>query len=266
MTITSSPIKIGQLNKKNLLDLISGKILALRVYPFISIETCIEWQKQIAKSKLMGRYSNALDIPVNRIGMTLFETGNDHKKLKLYFKKAKETLPSMERIFGERNPIQVLLSGLDTAWASGVVISQLYGQAMNPGIIRSFESDKAGGLPAHVDSLSKDLPDSDEFIDIRGQLAANLYFSVSSKGGELELWDYAPDADELEYLFTGDYDFIDTNKLPVSSQKLGPKVGELILFRSNCVHSVAAGEGGMRSAASCFIGYYGAYQPLTVWA
>ena len=64
----------------------------------------------------------------------------------------------------------------------------------------------------------------------------------------------------------GDYDFIDTNKLPVKPQRLAPRTGELILFRSNCVHSVKAGEGGNRSAASCFIGYYGTDKPLTVWA
>lgn len=266
MIITSNPTKIGQLNKENLLDLISGKILALRIYPFVSTKTCLEWQTQIAESKFMDRYSNALDVPVNRIGMTLFETGNDPEKLELYLKKAKEILPLMERIFGKINPVRTLLSGLDLAWESGVAISQLHGQTMNPGIIRSFESDKKGGLPAHIDSLLKDLPDSDEFLDIQAQLAANLYFSVPLEGGELELWDFSPNVDELEYLFMGDYDFIDTDKLPVSPQKICPRVGELILFRSNCVHSVKAGEGGIRSAASCFIGYYGAHQPLTVWA
>ena len=169
-----------RLNKANLLDLITGKILALRIYPFVSFETCLEWQTKIEKSKLLDRYSNALDVPVNRIGMTLFEADNDSEKLKLYLEEAKKTLPLMERIFGKDNPIQALFSGLALAWESGLAISKLEGRAMNPGIIRSFES--KGGLPAHVDSLLKDLPDNPEFCSLKGQLAANLYFSVPLKG------------------------------------------------------------------------------------
>jgi len=265
MIITSNVIEPKPLNKKNLLDLITGKTLALRVYPFVSVETCENWQKSIEKSKLRNRYSNATDVPVNRIGMTLFETENDSEKLKLYLKKAQKTLSLMEHLFGKVNPIQTLLSSLDFARENGVNVSKLHGQTMNPGIIRSFESNKGGGLPAHVDSLLKDLPDADEFRNLQSQLAANLYFSVPQKGGELEVWNFAPNAHELKDLFTGNYDFIDTNKISLKPQRFSPKVGELILFRSNCVHSVKAGEGGTRSAASCFIGYHEINKALTVW-
>lgn len=250
----------------DLLDLLQGRILALRISHFENQECCSKWQQDLITRGKLSRYSNATDVPVNRIGMTLFETENKAEKIFEYLEIGEKNISSIREIFGERNPLEKIIDGLEKSWNAGCQIQQMSQRQMNPGIIRSFEASANGGLPPHVDSLLKDLPDSNEFDNIKGQLAANLYFDISEKGGELEIWDYAPTETELESFFTGDYDFIDRNKIPVPSQKLSPKKGELILFRSNCIHSVASSEGGTRSAASCFIGFYGEEEPLTVWA
>ena len=257
---------VSKLLRNDILDLLHGDILALRIYPFESEAHCKKWQECLNSNDVLKRYSNAPDVPVNRIGMTLFETENKPEKISQYLEKGQQTQSFIREIFGKRNPLDELIEKVGICWEMGCEIQKIAQQPMNPGIIRSFEASLHGGLPPHIDSLLKDLPDSDEFKDMQCQLAANLYFEVSDSGGELELWNYAPNSMELEMLFTGDYDFIDRIKIPVLPQKLKPKQGELILFRSNCIHSVTQSEGGMRSAASCFIGFYNRKRALTVWA
>ncbi len=255
-----------KLNQTDLLDLINGKILALRIYPFINISTCQKWQNDLNKFGNLSRYSNALDVPVNRIGMTLFETENKPEKIAEYLDSSILSQRTIQKIFGQQNPMDEIIYSLKNCWNAGCETQKLSNKEMNPGIIRSFEASANGGLPPHIDSLLKDLPDTNEFKDLKSQLAANLYFNVCKSGGELELWNYAPNENELEELFTGSYDFIDTKKLPVTPKSISPKQGELIIFRSSCVHSVKSSQGGTRSAASCFIGYYDDNQPLKVWA
>lgn len=254
------------LRQNDLLELITGNVLALRIKNFAESHNCQSWQKSMRTAKQLDRYSNAPDVPVNRIGMTLFETENKKEKLEQYFNSGQKTLDKIHSIFGQLNPLQKLIGDLEECWQSGCDIQQSNHRLMNPGIIRSFEASKSGGLPPHVDSLLKDLPDNNEFRDMRCQLAANLYFEVTKEGGELELWDYQPEAKELEEMFDGNYDFIDRSKIPVVATQMRPEEGELIIFRSNCIHSVKSCQGGMRSAASCFIGYYDTNRPLTVWA
>lgn len=257
-----------KLLEQDLMDLIHGRILALRIHPFIDEETCKMWQTPLESSIDLSRYSNAEDVRVNRIGMTLFETENNPQKLNRYFESAKTTFDIVENLLYGDNPIRNIQYGINRIWDSGSIVEQLNGQSMNPGIIRSFESTPEGGLPPHMDSLVKDIPNSSEnsMGTMSCQLAANLYISTPEEGGELEIWDYTPSLDGLKELQTGSHDFIDRNKIPVSSRIIRPRSGELILFRSTCIHAVLPSSGGMRTTASCFIGYYDQNKPLTVWA
>jgi len=252
--------------QSDLIDLFNGQILALRIKNFVGKTRCSNWQNSMRSAAQLGRYSNAPDVPVNRIGMTLFETENKSDQLELYFKAGEQTMNQIQSIFGKTNPLKKLFDELNNCWGFGCEVQKSKQRIMNPGIIRSFEASESGGLPPHVDSLLKDLPDHYEFDDLKCQLAANLYFEVSKKGGELELWDYRPNVSELEQLYNGEYDFIDRTKIPVQPILIRPEEGELILFPSNCIHSVKSCDGGMRSAASCFIGYYDTNRSLTVWA
>ncbi len=254
------------LEQSDILDLISEKILALRIFPFSKKDHCLNWQEALKQSTVQKRYSNALDVPVKRIGMTLFETENKSEKLKQYLMEGRNTRDTIQQIFGKVNPLDQLIEKLSSCWQGGCKIQELFNEKMNPGIIRSFEESANGGLPPHIDSLFKDLPENNSFNHMQCQLAANLYFGVSEKGGNLDIWNYAPKASELEGLYSGSYDFIDPIKIPTQSQTIKPRLGELIIFRSNCIHAVSSNSVGNRSAASCFIGYYDTSKPLTVWA
>ena len=260
--ITTRP----RLTQKDIKDLISGKFLLLRIPQFIEKESCLAWQAPLELATELQRYSNATDVSVNRIGMTLFETENKPEKLDNYLKSAKDTFPTIEKILYGDNPVWEIHRNLREIWQEGCHTERLEGKEMNPGIIRSFEADPKGGLPPHTDTLLKDVPNASSFNEMKCQLASNLYINTAEEGGELEIWDYAPSTAELEQMYNGEYDFIDRDKIPVKSHIIRPEIGELIIFRSSCIHSVRPSKGGMRTAASCFIGYYDDDRPLSVWA
>lgn len=255
-----------RLTRKDIKDLISGKFLLLRIPQFIEEESCRTWQAPLEDATELQRYSNATDVAVNRIGMTLFETENKPEKLKDYFKSARHTFSIIEKILYGDNPVWEIHRKLRNIWQKGCKTERLEGKKMNPGIIRSFEADPEGGLPPHTDTLLKDVPNASSFEQMKCQLASNLYINTAKEGGELEIWDYAPNEEEIKQMYNGKYDFIDRDKIPVESHIIKPKVGELIIFRSSCIHSVRPSRGGMRTAASCFIGYYDDDKPLSVWA
>lgn len=261
--------KVGtptSLSFENLKKLIDKKVLFLRYPNFVNEQICNKWAACFNQTKSLSRYSNAPDVSVNRIGMTLFETENNPDKLLAYFKQGQKTFSTIEQLLDGENPVKMIHDYLGKIWDQGCRQEKMKGKYMNPGIIRSFEADPLGGLPPHVDTLCKDIPDVQSFEKMKCQLASNLYISISDYGGELELWDYAPDQEELKTMFNGTHDFIDVNKIPVPSIKIRPKVGELIIFRSECIHSVRPSTGGLRTTASSFIGYYSDDTPLTVWA
>ncbi|MEO1416722.1 MAG: 2OG-Fe(II) oxygenase [Bacteroidota bacterium] len=247
-------------------DLIQGKHLALRIPQFVPVETCVQWQQYIRAAEDLKRYGHAQDVPVSRIGMTLFETENQPEKLAAYLEDAVHTFSRIEALLLGGNPIWQLHMELGMTWPTSFARPKINDQEMNPGIIRAFEADPQGGLPPHVDFLLKDVPGATCFEDIACQLAANLYIDTGKGGGELEIWDFMPSAEELPTLFQGHHDFIDRSQLPTAPLRIVPQVGELILFRSQCVHAVRPVERGMRMAASCFIGYFGDEKPLHVWA
>ncbi len=255
-----------QLQPKDIMDLIEGRIIALRIPFFVAEATCKAWRLPLENSTELSRYSNAHDVSVNRIGMTLFETEHQREKLEQYFESASHTYPTIENILHGDNPIREIHNAFNQAWDNGCQIENLHGHKMNPGIIRSFEADPEGGLPPHMDTLFKDIPEVRGTKNITSQLATNLYISTSEEGGELEIWDFSPTIEELEMMYCGVHDFIDRDNIPIKPVVIKPEVGELIIFRSHCIHSVRPSRGGMRTAASCFIGYYDEQQPLTAWA
>lgn len=269
-TTSKSPDRVVTRDKlyyADLLGLLERKMLVLKIYPFITSTRCEEWAGRLECSTRMKRYSNAEDVPVKRIGMTLFETAQKPQKLKEYFACSAACFPNIEEILGAgENPIARIHEGISEVWPKPCRIERLKGQAMNPGIIRSFESSESGGLPPHIDTLLKDLPKAEVFHEMKTQLAANLYLKVAPQGGELEVWNDEPNQEALDELYSGQHDFMDRSKLPKQMQTIRPRVGELILFRSSCIHSVRPARGGTRTTASSFIGFYNKEKALTVWA
>jgi hypothetical protein len=101
---------------------------------------------------------------------------------------------------------------------------------------------------------------------LTGQFGANLYVSVATEGGALELFG-------REYSRTG-YETLDEgvrviarSDLPGAAVTLEPSIGDLVIFESKRVHSVTPARGDVpRITISFFIGLVDSKSPLEVWA
>jgi len=96
-------------------------------------------------------------------------------------------------------------------------------------------------------------------------MTVNVYLRTPRSGGELEIWDLIPNDAQVAELYTGDYDFLDTHKLPPSAALIKPGVGELVLMLSSRIHAVRASSGGPRVSMSCFVGSTGEAERLVLW-
>ena len=259
--------QVTQLQFSSIMDLIDDNCIAIRVPNFFSAESCKAVAKQMRKKTSFKRYSMADDVPVRRIGMTLFETENEETKLDRYFNEAIQTSEKLRNLCAPcMNPLDLLRLRLEETWPEGSQIMKIEGRKMLPGIARMFEADASAGLPPHQDILERDIPDLAKTYIPTAQIAANVYLEVAPEGGELELWDFSPSLEEFNTLLDGRYDFLDRSRIPPRDASIRPQRGELILMRSDKVHAVRPSRGGERIAMSCFIGYFGLHKPLTYWA
>ncbi len=260
-------VEKDRLDHSDLQKLVDKEVLAIRIHPFIDTADQEAYLQNLADSNLFQRYSCAQDVGVHRIGMTLFETQNDPQMLEAYFRSGEQTYQILDRLFAPyTNPLKKLQQAFSESWANGGQLAYLNGKAMNPGILRKFDRGNFDGLPPHQDTIFKDQGSFEESKCIRAQLAANLYLQIPERGGELEIWNLSFSKEEEKQYYVGKYDFLDRSKIPPPSLRLKPKAGELILFRSDNVHSVRGSIDCERIAISCFFGYYGQNQPMRYWA
>ncbi len=259
----SYALTFGDLNA-----LFEGKILALRIFDFYPKEQLQPLADQlIGYDHQINHYSMAEDVGVRRMGMTIFEAENKPKKLRDYHKHAKIAGEYLRRVcFPHPNPLDLLKSRLMESWPGGLRIEAALGELMNPGIVRVFDSGAFEGLPPHQDMLSRDLPDNQRARQMLSQLAANIYIRVPEIGGQIDIWNKEPDIEEFESMRDGRYDFIPREALPSNFVRIKPKVGELMLFRSSCVHAVLPSQSSARVAFSCSLGYFGLGESLSIWA
>lgn len=258
----------SHLSFEDLNALIQGDILALRIFPFISQEVAQANAEQIlVHEHRIQHYSMAEDVGVKRMGMTIFEAENKPEKLRQYHKLAKNSGEWLRSISGNFvNPLDLLRVRLMESWRWGLRIEHALGEPMNPGIVRCFVKGDSDGLPPHQDLLSRDLPGSNIAQQMEAQLAANIFIKVPEEGGEVQIWDCEPDLVQFESMRSDVYDFIEPENLPERMVRLKPRPGELMLFRTSCVHAVLPSKSSMRIAYSCSIGYFGMGESLSIWS
>lgn len=238
--------------------------LAIVVTPFANDTECVQWVSSINQLASFNRYMNAPNIGVSKIGMTLFETDDIQDKVQLYFDTAKEFPAYLNEIFKPYDdPLSRILTAFNNVWKPGIEVGVLNDQKMCPGIIRRIEHQGDIGLPPHQDRLEKDTNITNS--GLLSQLAVNLYLQTPEKGGELLIYPAELSQDEVDNLYTGQHDFMDTTKLP-EPIVLKPQEGMMIIFRSDCVHAVNPCKNIDRIAASCSIGYYGMDKKLKHWS
>ncbi|CAA6807342.1 MAG: Unknown protein [uncultured Thiotrichaceae bacterium] len=254
-----------KLTYQSLRDLCNGDILAIRIPNYYDTAACEKILSHLGQHpQLTGKYDNAPELDIYRLGMAFFETRFNKNLTDTYFSLPDKFKSTVSDICSPYNsPLDQLVNDLEHLWPAGTAIQKLENKAMMPGLIRTFMENQV--FPPHQDMLTRDYPDLPEKEHPLSQLTMNIYLRNFDEGGELELWDYAPDDEQVKQLYTGTHDFIDRGKIPVSSLKIKPTPGELIIVQCSKLHSVRPGTGGNRVAFSCFSAYRGEDQPLTYW-
>jgi hypothetical protein len=247
----------------DLRGLIDGSLLAVRVPGWYTPRQSQQLCRRLLRHPAFSRYSVAPDVGVQRVGYSYFETLGDEERLEHYFDSAVPTIHEIRRVCAPMLiPVDRLRLELDECWPGGAGLAALGHQKMFVGTSRLFEDGHA--LPPHQDILSRET-DDEVARNLLAQLTANVYLRTPREGGELEMWDLIPDDEQAAELYSGDYDFLDTTKLPSSAALLRPGVGELVLMLSSRIHAVRASAGGPRVSMSCFIGSTGEDERLILW-
>ena len=254
-----------QLTYQSLQDLCNGDILVIKVANYYSSLACEKILHNLDRDQGGAeRYDNAPELDIYRLGMAYFETRFNKSLLDTYFSSAEKFNEAVEDIcYPHATPLEKFVNDIDELWPSGATVQTLENKDMMPGLLRIILQNQL--FPPHQDLLTRDVPNLPKNEHPISQLAVNVYLRNFEEGGELEIWDYAPDDEEVKYLYTGDHDFIDTDKIPVGSLKIKPEAGDLIIIQSSKLHSVLPGKGGNRVAFSCFNAYRGEDKPLTYW-
>ncbi|WP_437277840.1 2OG-Fe(II) oxygenase [Sorangium sp. So ce375] len=256
----------GELDTACVTAITSGAALAVRLPGFIEASQCGIIKSRLIDSPLFGRYANAPDI--GRVGQAFFETIERPDLQAAYYAQAIAAIRALRMACAPwLAPFDKLRVELADAWTGGVRLETLDDQRpMFAGLVRVFE----GGAEAvpHQDVLSWDAPGDQRASSLTAQLAANIYVCSAERGGELELWPTSygrAEYDARRAQSARDSYGLDRSLLDGPAAVLQPEVGELILFDSTRLHAVRPSF-GQRVTVSCFIGFRGDHEPLTIWS
>jgi 2OG-Fe(II) oxygenase superfamily len=263
--LATSPVKVAtSLCQQDLLDLVEGKYIALRIRNYYPKWLCEELCTRLLELPEFARYLRAQNVGVQRTGITFFETKGDRDLLNHYYAQAQRMCATIRNAcFPYLSPIDKLRLELEEVWNAGARLENIHEQTMMVGIVRMFED--CFELPPHQDVLVRDIADSPSTALLLSQLSANVYLREAGLGGELEVWGIKPSYAEFLNLSCDDLHF-DRNKLPDSKVLYKPCAGDLVLFDSGRVHAVRPAMQGPRVSMSCFVGYRGRNLPLTYWS
>ncbi|AFY53458.1 hypothetical protein Riv7116_0879 [Rivularia sp. PCC 7116] len=267
-------VKISQnLIITDLLDLLHGKLLALRIPNYYHHEQAQKISEELIEQDSLERYHRAPDVGVQRTGITFFETNGNIEMLERYYQQAPACNKNIRYTCSPfLSPIDKLRLELGDMWLAGACIENVHNRTMLAGIGRVFEDNFE--LPPHQDILARDVLDAPiyptyPFSNLVTQLSSNIYLRTPKFGGELEIWNVKPAATKQPEIHDKEYKYegiIDRSILPSATAVIKPQIGELILFDSARVHAVRASHGGPRVSMSMFIGYRNQEEPLTYWS
>lgn len=280
----------SRLDPLNLIDIIKGEIMFIRIPNFMSQEVCQFVSEKIlhgykveeAATKTGLTYSELLKANkqqthsskqyFNEVGMSYFETTFDStigwnkipskEKKSNYYENATESIELTRTLFSPYlSPIDKLRLELDDRWPLGSIRLNLNDGKMFCGLLRVL----SGEVLAHDDKLERDHGPLPDHLNYLGQFATNTYLKVPEKGGELLLWNISLDDKEYDRM-RGDSYGISFDKLGSPAAVVTPQEGDLIIFNSRKLHGINKSYGSERISVSSFMAYGGENKPLFLWS
>lgn len=252
-----------RLREDDLLALMAGEIVAIRIKDYFPAHRCAEIADRLVASRLYGRYINANAI--GRVGQAFFESQADEKSRARYERDATEWIKELrERCDPYLTPVDKFRLELDEAWTAGARVATMGQRKMFAGLARHFA--EGSEAEPHQDVFAWDAPGKPEAMALKGQLAWNTYLTIPEKGGELVLWDVALSREQYDRQRVPKSYGVGRETLPEPVAVLKPEQGEMILFNAGRVHAVAKIEVGSRVTWSAFVGYAAEEYPLIIWS
>lgn len=258
---TSSILTTHALTSENLKDIATGERVATVVRSFVDPIIA----ERISGRLLANGYETYLNAPsIGRIGMAFYEAEARVDLVSEYFSVSQANIDRLRSAcLPYASPIDTLRCKLDELWEAGAHLERIYGKTMFVGLSRVLSPQTT--FLAHHDYFEKDAPDSGYAASLIGQLACNVYLSVPSKGGYLQIWDREMSPSDFDSI-RGDSYGIDPRLLGEPDLTIHPGAGDLIVFNARKMHAVSPPEDAPRLSLSCFVGYRGSHMPLTYWS
>jgi hypothetical protein len=253
-------LEVDCLEKESLEQLFLGKVSAIVVKNFYPKDPLQKFADLVVTHPLKDGYG--VDQDIIRTGTSFYDTNGNANFRKEFLDSSMNWMQNELLRFSFCTPIYAVFLALMTIWCNGIQFENLDGKSMWAGSARIF--DRVGCL-VHRDNLGADAPEFERALQLFCQIAVNIYAQVPDEGAEIDIWDICLSEEEYnERCVPGSYG-IDCQQLPPPTITISPKVGDLILFNSNCLH-MARPSNGVSIAHSCFMGFRGYDVPLTVWS
>lgn len=252
---------VDQITPDILAEMFNQDLLAIRVPNYIGPSLCDELSQWFIQAKDLECYHhditingniNYIDYGVDRLGVSYNVTfGKDENstEFKRYYDTALSTIHEIRKACqGRLAPIDKFRLEIDENWVHGASIASFDKKNMTLGIGRVMnrpEKSHMTEIQPHIDLLPPNIS------DIIGQYSVNIYLSLPTLGGELELWDVPPIPTNEALLMQNDYDW--RSEYP-DSTLITPTKGELILINTRRPHAIRAFSSGDRVTQQCFVG------------
>jgi hypothetical protein len=256
--------RVGAPDKTALYRLWRAEIDAIRIRGLVSDSNCERVAQALAAS---GDVTQHHDVPGLRVfGLSHFQAARSTEDARAYRTMAGEMAASLRRLASpEFSPLDAVMAYMAQWWPEGCRILRLPSEGiLAPCTARIYPG--GVGIEAHQDSIGVESPTDPVARALVMQFSANLFLSVSSAGGAIELFG------EDEGYAAGRY-HLDDGPRVVARALLGrpdvviPSRGDLIVFASQRVHAVTPTHGTVpRVTLSFFLGVDSDGGAIAIWA
>lgn len=228
----------------------NGTALAVVIEKAYPLEAASHLAAQTLQDRRRSVYNGKSDL--GRVGVSLFESGETPALSLEYWTQGQWGFEQNRRNAAPYPfPIDILRAWADENWEGGSGLLRLEGRTAYCGLCRVLGPSAA--ISPHADRIADDAPKSRDAREILHPIAANFHLVTAEVGGELELWDFRPTAEEVAVLGNG-YG-LRRDMLPPPAAIVRPRAGNLVLHAASAVHAVREVSGSReRVTASCFIG------------
>ncbi len=241
-----------------------GEVVALRVRNLVSREVCDHLSARLADSESVVDHRDVAGLRV--IGLSHFQVARDPHLRHRYTEEARSLAGALRGLSSPfASPFDSAIGFLLQAWPAGCRVPTLPTEGpLSPFTIRVYG--EGVGIEAHQDILSAESPADPDAASLADQFGANIYLSMSTEGGALEIFSTAESATGYQALSGGPH-VVPRARLSQPAARIQPNVGDLVIFSTRRVHSVEPSGGTVpRVTISFFIGVQNEQSPLWVWA